>query len=262
MKIEKSEIKQTDKYFFLIIFTLAWVFTPCLSFATAPKGLNLQFIGVWSGSAFTKGICTHKNQNKDGRSKIKIEIKKPLILPGRKYTIDLVSDWGCFSEMKIPGFIFDNEFWGGTNDRMTFVKLTLNKNDTISGKFRFDLNGDSLKIDFEGFKRGSPKQTTLEFSPVEFLEYLHENCCEMVTLMQMPEGWIKKEDVVRLKKYIGDTRKSSPVYSLISSHTCGRSTVEREALYLIKGFQVKRYPPNLCSTYDFDPKTVKLDKNE
>lgn len=58
------------------------------------------------------------------------------------------ADWGCFAEMTIPGYIFSDELWASSDDRMTVLRLTL-KNMTLSGAMRFDLNGRTLKLDFE-----------------------------------------------------------------------------------------------------------------
>ena len=72
---------------------------------------------------------------------------------GELYNVTLLADWGCFSEMRIPGFIFADEFWGASEDRMTFVKLKLAKSNVVSGEFRFDLNGQTLDMDFSGLKK-------------------------------------------------------------------------------------------------------------
>ncbi|MBF0363730.1 MAG: hypothetical protein HQK49_22110 [Oligoflexia bacterium] len=97
-----------------------------------------------------------------------------------------------------------------------------------------------------------------KITPIQFLEYLRIHCCEMVTVLVAPKIWISKQDIKLLKKYINDKRPASSVYNPLSSNTCGPSTVGREALYLIKGFQQKKYPPDLCSTWDFDIKSVHL----
>ncbi|MNL31131.1 hypothetical protein D3C87_1529030 [compost metagenome] len=55
--------------------------------------------------------------------------------------------------MKIPGFIFADEFWGASEDRMTFVKLKLAKSKIISGEFRIDLNGQTLEMNFADLKK-------------------------------------------------------------------------------------------------------------
>ncbi len=77
----------------------------------------------------------------------------------------------------------------------------------------------------------------------------------------MPKDWITKADVKELKKFLKDDRPASPVYSSLSSYHClQKSTVKREALYLIKGYLEKRYPPGLCST-DFKLESVRVPTN-
>jgi hypothetical protein len=99
--------------------------------------------------------------------------------------------------------------------------------------------------------------------PVEFLKMLHEKCCEpkSVGWVPLPKDWITAADMKELKKFLKDNRPASPVYSPYSSRHCTeKSTVRREALYLIKGYLEKRYPPGLCST-DFELKSVRVPTN-
>jgi hypothetical protein len=101
------------------------------TFAQAAKpSFNEEFVGTWNGSAPTRTLCS------GGKGNINLRVLKPKLEPGENYKVMLVADWGCFSEMKIPGFIFNDEFWGTSEDRMTFVKLKLNKPHNLSGEFR------------------------------------------------------------------------------------------------------------------------------
>lgn len=116
--------------------------------AVAPKpSFNERFIGTWKGSAPTKSLCS------GAREKISLELVRPKLEPGQNHSVILLADWGCFSAMKIPGFIFADEFWGASDDRMTFVKLRLAKAEMVSEEFRFDLNGHTLEINFDGLKK-------------------------------------------------------------------------------------------------------------
>ena len=111
------------------------------------------------------------------------------------------------------------------------------------------------------FLTSASRADTPDFSkqhPVDLLKYLQKHCCAAVTVMITKEDWITEADVQQLKKYLHDNRPAAPVYNPLSSRLCtGKSTVKREALYLIRGFQEKRYPPDLCST-DFKWKSVKV----
>lgn len=112
----------------------------------AKSSFNEKLLGKWQGIAPTKKLCT------GGRDNIHLEIVRPAPKPGMNYTVKLVADWGCFSKIEIPGFIFGDEFWAAADDRMNFVKLKLAKNNSLSGEFRFDLNGQSLEMDFSGLR--------------------------------------------------------------------------------------------------------------
>ena len=121
----------------------------------------------------------------------------------------LESNFGCFSKMNLPGFIYGKEFWASSDDRMTFVKLILTKNDTVSGEFRFDLNGSTLQMNFQGLERASQKVKKINYStPLEFLTYLKDNCCKTVTVSPMSKDWIKKSDLKELKKLTHSKEKS------------------------------------------------------
>ncbi|MCM2323015.1 MAG: hypothetical protein NDJ90_07110 [Oligoflexia bacterium] len=134
-------------------------------------------------------------------------------------------------------------------------------------KVSVDTAGDKISISLLAKKTSFQKEavgSTLnpdftKLRPVEFLKMLQEKCCEAVTVTNAPEGWITDADVKELRKLLKDSRPASPVYNPLSSHLCGKSTVKREALYLIKGFTEKRYPPGLCST-DFKLGSVKVPK--
>lgn len=130
------------KYFlFLLLFVIV------ANLHAAQQSFNNNFIGIWTGKAQTKNLCS------GGKDSIRLKIIKPEFKPGENYNVILLADWGCFTEMKIPGFIFDDEFWGASEDRMTFVKLKLEKPKIASGEFRFDLNGQALEMNFSGLKK-------------------------------------------------------------------------------------------------------------
>jgi hypothetical protein len=128
----------------------------CFSFqllALPPRSLNPKFFGIWKGIAPVRQLCSGTGQNQKGDGPVSLTIERPKIEPLKNYVVLLRANWGCFAEMTTPGFIFDDEFWSAADDRMTFVRLKLEKNETISGNFRFDLNGHSLKMDFNNFKK-------------------------------------------------------------------------------------------------------------
>jgi hypothetical protein len=245
-----------------ILFVLLMFSSLTLTATPAQKSLNKNFIGTWQGLAPIGNLCKSKNMNNNGQGEISLKIKKPLLLPGANYKITLLADWGCFAKMEILGFILANEFWGASDDRMTFTKLILEPNDHLSGEFRIDLNGHTLKMNFSNLKRKSKKllNEVSYASPIEFLGLLQKKCCNPVSLMgSMPKNWITEKDVKKLVKLVHDKSKASPVVSMFSSNSCTDkiSSVGREALFLIKGFQTGKYPPSLCSTWDFKPDDVK-----
>ncbi len=128
-------------------FLLFILFTTATNSYAAKQSFNEGFIGTWKGKAPTKNLCS------GGRDKIHLKIINPEFKSGENYKVTLLADWGCFSEMKILGFIFADEFWGASEDRMTFVKLKLVKSKIVSGEFRFDLNGQTLEMNFSDLKK-------------------------------------------------------------------------------------------------------------
>lgn len=92
-------------------------------------------------------------------------------------------------------------------------------------------------------------------TPVEFLDELKKHPEKEVTIMQAPDGWIKKEHVEELMKYVDSKEPAAPVVSFLSSYYPFNqtSTGGNEALFLIEGYRAARYPPGLCSLYYFHP---------
>ena len=97
-------------------------------------------------------------------------------------------------------------------------------------------------------------------TPTDFLNELKARPDRAVTVMQAPDDWIKKEHVAELIKYVDSKEPAAPVVSMISSYYPYNetSTVGNEALFLIAGYRIARYPPNLCSVYYFKPDVAEV----
>ena len=84
---------------------------------------------------------------------------------------------------------------------------------------------------------------------MEFLELLKEQDIPWVTIWDAPPSdWIKKEHIGKLMKHIESKDRAAFVISPKSSYLpSGSSTVGDEAMYLIEGYKLKKYPPGLYS---------------
>lgn len=187
------------------------------------------------------------------------------------------SGWGCFAEFPMSGFIFAREYWGATDDRLSFVRLNLSPDaKTISGSFRFDLNSDSLMLEINGFRKVRDLQTTktkakeklkentfvdlTTYRPLAFLNALKEKRHGAVTVMPaQSKGWITKEDVLELTKHLGDMTPAAPVVSVVSSSIPDdNSTVDNEVRFMIRGFHQDLYPPALHSLFNIEKSSHSL----
>jgi len=101
-------------------------------------------------------------------------------------------------------------------------------------------------------------------SPLDFLKFLKENKDFAVFMgyTNLPaQDWISEEDVDMLIHYINSSDEAAPVSSEKAERLVkSGSTVGREAMFLIAGFISKRYPPELCSVYDFYPEPENFKK--
>ena len=119
--------------------------------AAPPQSLNPEFFGTWNGTAPVHLLCSGGNQNKRGDGKITIHIDRPKVEPGKNPNVFVHANLGCMAELKLPGFVFFDEIWASSDDRMTVIRLSL-QGGTMSGNFRMDLNGHTLKMDFHQLK--------------------------------------------------------------------------------------------------------------
>jgi len=99
------------------------------------------------------------------------------------------------------------------------------------------------------------KQTNWsKIDPLNFLNLLKKHPEKPYTIVNYPpQDWIKEKHVSKLILMINSKEPASPVVAVISSYYPFNqtSTVGNEAMFLIEGFKIGRYPPSLCSLYYF-----------
>lgn len=90
-------------------------------------------------------------------------------------------------------------------------------------------------------------------TPLEFLADLAKNPDQPVTILSVPEGWITHSDAEKLILLANVNAPAAPVVSALSSFYPFQesSTVGNEALYLLEGYHIGKYPPTLCSIGSF-----------
>ncbi len=98
-------------------------------------------------------------------------------------------------------------------------------------------------------------------TPIEFLNDLRMHPDEPVMVLDVPEGWITREDAGLLRQEIDSGEPAAPVVSPVSSYWPYNqtSTVGNEALFLLEGYRTGRYPPDLCSVYYFNPNSTGME---
>lgn len=136
-----------------VTLAIAVMATHGLALATPPAiSLNPTFFGRWRGAAPIDNLCSGGKRDERGEGIITLRVERPKMAPGKNFVVLVHADWGCFAEMTLPGFVFSDELWASSDDRMTVLRLSL-KNAMVSGTMRFDLNGRTLKLDFENLVR-------------------------------------------------------------------------------------------------------------
>lgn len=86
-------------------------------------------------------------------------------------------------------------------------------------------------------------------SPMEFLEYLRDEVGpDRCYFFSGPkEDWIHREHLPGLMKVLDSQEPCAGVAMYASSSLAVRSTVGNEAAFLIEGYRLNRYPPDLHS---------------
>ena len=131
---------------------------------------------------------------------------------------------------------------------LTFVVLafvTLACDNTFSGRQHevvFGLTGESDPIEYgDTFK-------WQVHGPIAFIETLKSR--NGYTVHGLHKGWVWRSDIPKLVALLDSEEPCADVSMSISSyHHQGRSTVGREAAYLIEGFRRGEYPPSLNSVH-------------
>ena len=97
-------------------------------------------------------------------------------------------------------------------------------------------------------------------TPVEFLNDLRMHPGKPVMVLDVPPGWITRDDAGILMEKIDSSEPAAPVVSPISSYWPFNetSTVGNEALFLLEGYRTGKYPPALCSLYYFKPNRTEI----
>lgn len=99
----------------------------------------------------------------------------------------------------------------------------------------------------------------VEQGPLDLLDILRSWPTPVWLAPMMPPGWIEESDVPALIALLDSEEPCANVQSMLSSFIdTTRSTVGREAAYLIAGFRHDHYPPGLNSTrYDLDADEIR-----
>lgn len=97
-------------------------------------------------------------------------------------------------------------------------------------------------------------------TPIEFLNDLRMHPHQPVMVLEVPSGWITRDDAELLMHVIDSEEPAAPVVSPVSSYWPFNqtSTVGNEALFLIEGYRAGKYPPDLCSLYYFKPNRTEV----
>ncbi|MFA5221986.1 MAG: hypothetical protein WC391_06850 [Methanoregula sp.] len=97
-------------------------------------------------------------------------------------------------------------------------------------------------------------------SPLVFLNDLRMHPCEPVSVIGVPAGWITRQDAEQLMQSIDSVEPAAPVVSPLSSYWPFNktSTVGNEAMFLLEGYRIGRYPPGLCSLQYFHPNRTEM----
>lgn len=88
--------------------------------------------------------------------------------------------------------------------------------------------------------------------PLDLLQFLREQPADFVTLPEgsAPDGWITASHVEELWEFVECDDPAAHAKSYYSSNIPkGRSTIGREAIFMIEGFRVGVYPPQLHSAW-------------
>ncbi len=94
-------------------------------------------------------------------------------------------------------------------------------------------------------------------SPAEFLSLL-EKSGGIYTVLGWHHDWVRACDIGQLVGLLDSKTPCAYVVSAASSKLPhGRSTVGREAAYLLEGYRLHHYPPQLSSA-DFEPNQEEL----
>jgi len=95
-------------------------------------------------------------------------------------------------------------------------------------------------------------ELTFDIDPITVLRFLATKPEGFVSISGLaPDGWVKKDDVAELIKYVKSCQPAKPVSSIASSRLpTANSTIGIEAMCIIFAYRGERYPP-LDSGYYF-----------
>jgi hypothetical protein len=95
---------------------------------------------------------------------------------------------------------------------------------------------------------------------MDFLNDLRMHPLQPVMVIDVPDDWITQQDAKLLIQEIDSDEPAAPVVSPISSYWPFNqtSTVGNEALFLIEGYRIGKYPPALCSLYYSKPNRTEV----
>ena len=94
---------------------------------------------------------------------------------------------------------------------------------------------------------------------IELLKNMKTEKCPTYSIHRIHKDWIERKHLPKLIELVNSDEPCANVSMTISSVLdCTKSTVGKEAAFLIKGFVENRYPPELNSgRFDYDIEEIK-----
>ena len=90
--------------------------------------------------------------------------------------------------------------------------------------------------------------------PLDLLEHLKKATdLTMFSVCWPHPGWVRREHIPALVDLLDSEVPCASVGLMVSSIITGRSTIGNESAYLIRGYQLGRYPPELNSNPTLSP---------
>lgn len=105
--------------------------------------------------------------------------------------------------------------------------------------------------------RISNKDYWESINPVKFLEQLKSDPHDKLFIVEVgpDSSWFDPNFILEINNYLGDYSEASIVCSAYESNLHTKqmaSTMDVQARFLLKSFEIQKYPPTLCSFHNFE----------